>query len=102
MHGAAEAMSLNYEMAMDVLPFATWTHILGTYGRVILVYFSYSKPEICKLYLHYEMFAMIVDLLIVTQSQADTVQYITLLKMTILFYNFYYDFIPSAIAVFTF
>ena len=86
-------------MALTLLPIAKWTHILGTIGRVILLYCSYSKPKVCKLYLHYEMFMMLIDSLIVTDLPSESVLQISLLKMTILFYNFYYQFIPSMCAV---
>lgn len=82
-----------------MLPIATWIHVLGTYVRVILIFLSYAKPKVCKVYFHYEMFMTLIDLCIVVNGSGDAVQLLSLLKITNIFYNFYYDFIQSIASV---
>ena len=42
-----------------MFPYAKWVFVIGTIGRLLLVFISLRKPSICKSYFYYDL-AMIV------------------------------------------
>ena len=60
--------------------------------RAVLILISIKRPQICKIYFHYECMMMLLDQSMPRDIGIDTVSYILLLVTGINFFSFYYDF----------
>ena len=54
-------VTVNMELAEELLPYAKSVYIVGVIGRVLLLIVSRFQPGICKLYLYYELAFNVTD-----------------------------------------
>ena len=57
----SEDVKFDTANALSVLPYITWIYIAGNFIRVILIIISIKRPQICKVYFHYECVMMLLD-----------------------------------------
>ena len=58
----SESQLINTHICEEVFPYAKWALILAFIGRAILLTISLKRLSICKVYVYYEMLALITSI----------------------------------------
>ena len=88
----AANVPFSLEAAESISAFAKYSNILLNIGRIPLILLSIKKPRVCKVFLSYEILAILMSECMVTDVDRGAQNIIMLLMFLIIFYMLHYDF----------